>query len=174
MASVAGISSLSDLIGVVKTQTEALASLPMTLVNLTSALRNLTEVVTKAGETVSAVNRVVLRVDALLEEIEPQARELITEMKPGLHKVATIINDPVMDEIPGTLASINRDIMPIVKAMADTQAKVAGIAATTDRMMGLLDDLQDRVSHLPGANLLVRGRNRRTSTELASGESSPS
>lgn len=154
----AGIPGLSDLIGVVRTQTEALASLPMTLVNLTTALRGLTDVITKAGETVAAVNRTVLRADSLLAELEQPLRELA----PGMQKVAVIITDPVIDEIPTTLAALNRDILPIMRAMAETQAKVAGIAATTDRMMGLLDDVQDRLSHLPGAGLISRRAQRRT------------
>ena len=159
---------MSDLVALVKVQTEALASLPMTLVNLTSALRGLTEVVIKAGETVSAVNRVVVRTDALLEELEGPLRELAGELQgplmalgPGLQRVSVIINDPVMDEIPKTLTALNRDILPIMRAMAETQSKVAGIAATTDRMMSLVDDMQQRISHLPGANLLAR-RTKRT------------
>lgn len=161
----AGIPGVSDLIQVVKTQTEALASLPMTLVNLTQALRSLTDVVSKAGETVGAVNRVVMRADSLLAELEQPMRDLA----PGMTKVAVIINDPVIDEIPTTLAALNRDILPIMRAMAETQAKVAGIAATTDRMMGLLDDVQERLSHLPGANLLSRrAQQRRTAAPLAS------
>lgn len=165
----AGIPGVSDLIALVKVQTEALASLPMTLVNLTSALRSLTEVVVKAGDTVAAVNRVVLRTDALLEEMEPPLRQLAEELAgplmalgPGLQRISVVINDPVMDEIPKTLAALNRDILPIMRAMAETQSKVAGIAATTDRMMALVDDVQQRVSNLPGANLLSRRTKRGT------------
>lgn len=164
----AGIPGLSDLVALIKVQTEALASLPLTLVNLTNALRGLTEVVVKASETVSAVNRVVLRTDALLEELEGPLREIASELQgplkamgPGLQRVSVIINDPVMDEIPKTLTALNRDILPIMRAMAETQSKVAGIAATTDRMMSLVDDMQQRISHLPGANLLAR-RTKRT------------
>lgn len=164
----AGIPGVSDLIGIIKVQTEALASLPMTLVQLTQALKGLTDVVTKAGETVAAVNRTVVRADSLLAELEQPLRDLA----PGMQKVAVIITDPVVDEIPNTLKALNRDILPIMKAMADTQAKVAGIAATTDRMMGLLDDVQERLSHLPGANLLSRrAAQRRSAAPLASSPS---
>lgn len=152
LSSMPRLPSLSDLVRVLQAQTEALASLPSTMMSLNKSVRGMIEVVAQAGETAAAVQRLTRKLELLVDTLDEPVRALA----PGLRKVAVILESDVIDEIPGTLALVNSEILPILKALADTQAKVAGIAGTTDRMMSMIDDVQARVATLPGAGMLAR------------------
>lgn len=152
LPSIPGLPSLSDLVRVLSAQTEALAALPATLLSLNKSVRGMIEVVGQAGETATAVARLTRKLEALVDTLEEPVRALA----PGLRKVAVILDSEVIEEIPATLALVNSEILPILRALAETQAKVAGIAGTTDRMMSMIDDVQARVATLPGAGMLAR------------------
>lgn len=143
----------ADVLRLLQAQTEALAALPGTLVSLNRSIRALARAVEHAGETIDTVHRVANRADALLAELD----EPLREMGPALRRAAALLNDPAVEKLPETLDRLN-DIAPIIQGLTDTQAKVATIAASTERIMAFADDTTMRLQSLPGASLLRRPR----------------
>ncbi len=139
---------------VVQMQTEAIAALPGAISSLTGAVRSLQEVVVSSRDTLLALNRMVLRVDSLLTELEPPLRALA----PGMQRIAAVLDDPIMDVIPGTLRQIQADVLPVLRTLADTHERVAFIAGSTERIMTFVDETSRTIAGLPGAALLGRRR----------------
>lgn len=133
----------TDLLAALQAQTEALAQLPGTVLALNRAVRDLAAAVGQARETFQSLNRLALRADRLLDDLEEPVAELI----PGLRRAAVVLNDPVVDEIPETLRRMQTDVLPVVRGLRETQDRIAGIAAATDRLTGF-----------PGASGLFFGR----------------
>ena len=150
----ARLPGIGDLIGVVQAQTEALAALPHTLSTLNRSVRGLADAVTQARDAVAAVQRLAVRADALFAELEEPVRELA----PGLRRLAAVLDDPVIDELPDTMRTMQADVLPVLRQFRETQEKIAGIAATTDQVMAMVDETGRRLSALPGASLLSRRR----------------
>ena len=84
--------------------------------------------------------RVVRRVDSLLDDLEQPLRDLA----PGLEKLARTLEGDEIDFI--------------VRGVGETQRQVAAIAATTGRIMSLIDDVGTRMASLPMAPLLAARR----------------
>ena len=99
----------------------------------TRALLSVPDAVRAVVDLARDAHRVVRRVDDLLDELEGPLRDLA----PGLAKLATAL-----------------ELVP------DTQAQVAQIAATTNRIMGLIDDVGNRMASLPVPALLGVRRSR--------------
>ncbi len=114
----------TDVLKLGRAQAEAVLALPGLLVSLTQQVRLLTE-------SLSAVQRMAIRAEALLDELEP-----------GIRRVAAVLDDPVVDEIPATLREIQGNVLPVVRQLRDTQARIATIADATARL-----------SSIPGAAL---------------------
>ena len=98
----------------------------------TQALLAVPDAVRAVVDLARDAQRVVRRIDDLLDELEGPLRDLV----PGLRTLATSL-----ERVP------------------ETQAQVAAIAATTGRIMGIIDDVGTRMSTFPGAPLLS-GRRR--------------
>lgn len=143
---------VSDLLGLLQQQSEALAALPATLVSLQRAVRGLSKSLEASRETITAVNRLVLRLDRLMDELEEPVRALA----PGLNRLAAVLDDPIVGELPATLRELQADVLPVVRNLRETQAKVASIASSTERITTLVDDVGERIGTLPGASLLRR------------------
>ena len=141
-------------LGMVQAQAEALAALPGAIHSLGSAVRSLAETATEAREAVARVNRVAAQVEGVLGELHEPLRELA----PGLRTLATVLRDPVVATVPETLAQVQRDILPVLRALADTNERVAVIAGSTERLMAFVDDTGRTLAGLPGAALLARRR----------------
>jgi ABC-type transporter Mla subunit MlaD len=141
-------------LGVVQTQAEALAALPGAVQSLGSAVRNLAETAAEAREAVSRVNRLAAQVEGVLGELEKPLKELA----PGLRTLAAVLQDPVVATVPETLSQVQRDILPVLRALADTNERVAVIAGSTERLMAFVDDTGRTLAGLPGAALLARRR----------------
>ncbi len=122
-------------------QAEAVLALPGLLVSLTQQVRLLTE-------SLSAVQRMAIRAEALLDDLEP-----------GIRRVAAVLDDPVVDEIPETLREIQANVLPVVRQLRDTQARIATIADATTRL-----------TSIPGAAALF-GARRRPPEPLGGGRS---
>ena len=99
----------------------------------TQALLAVPEAVRAVVDLARDAHRVVLRIDDILDELEGPLRDLA----PGLTKLAQSL-----ERVP------------------ETQAQVAAIAATTGRIMGMIDDVGTRMTSFPGADLF--GSRRRT------------
>ncbi|MCW2779385.1 MAG: hypothetical protein JWN17_3110 [Frankiales bacterium] len=124
-------------------QTEALAQLPDVVGKIDRAVRGLGETVQQARDTIAAVQRLTARMDGIVAELEEPLRELA----PGLRKLAVVLDDEVVSDLPQTLRTIQSDVLPVIRTLADTHDKV-------DRLMGLMDAF----GGLPGAGLLGRRR----------------
>ena len=151
MARIPGIDSL---LGLLQTQTEALAQLPAAVASLTAAVRSLGEVVHTARDTAQTVNRLATRLDSLVEELEEPLRALA----PGLRRLAVVLDDPIVESLPDTLAKVQADVLPVLRTLADTHERVAFIAGQTERIMTFVDDTSRTFAQLPGAALLGRRR----------------
>jgi hypothetical protein len=130
----------------------ALAALPHTVTALTGAVRSLGETVGAARETLVAVQRLVVRLDALVDELEEPVRDLA----PGFRRVAVVLDDPVVEELPETLRKVQDDVLPVLRTLADTHERVAFIAGSTERIMAFVDDTSRTIAGIPGAALLGR------------------
>ncbi len=99
-------------------------------------VRSATTLVAEARETVQAYHRLARRADALITDLEEPLRELA----PGLRRLATVLDDPLVDDLPSTLRQVQHDLLPVLRTLADTHERVAFVAG------------------LPGAALLGRRR----------------
>jgi ABC-type transporter Mla subunit MlaD len=149
---VARIPGVDGVFAVLQAQTEALAALPGTVNALTGAVRGLADVVHQSRETLAAVNRLAVRMDALVEELEEPLRALA----PGLTRLAVVLDDPIVDDVPETLRKVQQDVLPVLRTLADTHERVAFIAGSTERIMTFVDETGRTLAGIPGAALLGR------------------
>jgi ABC-type transporter Mla subunit MlaD len=149
---VARIPGIDGAFSILQAQTEALAQLPAAVTALTGAVRGLGETVQSARETLAAVQRLAVRLDALVEEMEEPVRALA----PGLARLAVVLDDPVIDELPDTLRKVQADVLPVLRTLADTHERVAFIAGSTERIMTFVDETSRTIAGIPGAALLGR------------------
>jgi hypothetical protein len=148
MAKLPGIDGVfAGVAGILQAQTEALAALPATVTALTGAVRGL-------AETVQAMNRMVGRLDGIVSELE----EPLKALAPGMARLAVVLDDPVIEELPATLKQVQADILPVLRTLADTHERVAFIAGSTERIMTFVDETSRTIAGLPGAALLGRRR----------------
>jgi hypothetical protein len=54
---------------------------------------------------------------------------LVDELTPGLHRVAEVLDDPVMSTLPEALTQVRRDLLPVLRTIADTNERIAGLAS---------------------------------------------
>jgi ABC-type transporter Mla subunit MlaD len=155
VAKIPGLDSvMTGVVSVLQAQTEALAALPGAVQSLSASVKNLADVTAGAKETVLAVNRLVLRMDSILAELE----EPLKALAPGMRTVAAVLEDPAVQTVPETLAQVQKDILPVLRTLADTNERVAFIAGQTERIMAFVDDTGRTIAGLPGAALLGRRR----------------
>ena len=150
----ARIPGMDGVLGLLQSQTDALAQLPATVASLTAAVRGLGDVVSNARDTVQTVHRLATRLDSLVEELEGPLRALA----PGLARLAVVLDDPVVESLPDTLAKVQADVLPVLRTLADTHERVAFIAGQTERIITFVDETSRTLAHLPGAALLGRRR----------------
>jgi ABC-type transporter Mla subunit MlaD len=123
------IPGLSELVGILQTQTEALAQLPRTLSDLNGTVRELTEATTRARDTIAAAQRIADRLEGLVEEFEEPVRAL----RPGIERVGKVLDDPAVDTVPDTLRQINEDLMPLIHGLRQAQSRVGSVAGMLRR-----------------------------------------
>ena len=150
----ARIPGIDGLFAALQAQTESMAALPAAVNALQGAVRSLGEVVGEARETLSAVHRLAVRVDRIAEELEEPLRAL----KPGLERLAVVLEDPAVEQLPDTLRKVQSDVLPVLQTLADTHARVAFIAGSTERIMSFVEDTSRTFGAIPGAALLGRRR----------------
>jgi hypothetical protein len=138
---VARIPGIDSVFSILQAQTEALAQLPAAVTSLTGAVRNL-----------GAVQRLAVRLDSLVEDLEEPVRALA----PGLSRLAIVLDDPVVEELPDTLRKVQADVLPVLRTLADTHERVAFIAGSTERIMTFVDETSRTIAGIPGAALLGR------------------
>jgi ABC-type transporter Mla subunit MlaD len=97
------------------------------------------------NDALERFNQTVGRLDKAVSQIESATRTLTGP----LEKVTAALDPKALREIPEVLDAVRREAVPALRAAADTQAQVARLQATIDRVIGLLADL-------PGAGVLRR------------------
>ncbi|MGZ6827940.1 MAG: hypothetical protein ACXVGH_14235 [Mycobacteriales bacterium] len=153
MAKIPGVDSVvGGVLSVLQAQTEALAALPGAVQALSAAVQNLAAATAEARDTISTAGRVMHRVDAITAELE----EPLKALAPGMTRLAAVLDDPVIGSVPETLAQVQRDILPVLRSLADTHEKVAFIAGSTERIMAFVDETGRTIAGIPGAALLGR------------------
>jgi hypothetical protein len=146
MAKLPGIDSVfNGVLSVLQAQTKALAALPATVASLSASVRGL-------GETVQRMNQMLIRIDGIVTELE----EPLKALAPGMQRMAAVLDDPMIEEIPETLKQVQADILPVLRTLADTHERVAFIAGSTERIMTFVDETSRTIAGLPGAALLGR------------------
>jgi ABC-type transporter Mla subunit MlaD len=130
------IPGLSELLGLLQTQTEALAQLPRTLSDLQGTVRELTEATTMARDTIASAQRIAERLEDLVEELEEPVRAL----KPGIERVGRVLDDPVVDTVPDTLRRIQEDLVPLIHGLRVAQERVGSVTGLLRRRPRSDDD----------------------------------
>ncbi len=136
------IPGVPDLMALLRAQTEALLELPATVAALQRSVRALAEVVATGSETLLVVQRLALRVDRIVDELEAP----VLALAPGLRRAAVALDDPIVGTIPDTVRVLQAEVMPLLRAMNETQA---------------------RLQALPGASLLGSLTGRRVAADTA-------
>ncbi len=106
----------TDVFKAAQAQTEAVLALPGLLIMLTQQVRALTE-------SLAALQRLAIRVDSIVDDLEP-----------GLHRLAVALDNPAVDGIPETFRQISENALPMIRQLRDTQARIATIADSTQRL----------------------------------------
>lgn len=114
---------LSDITGLLRAQTEALIELPATIASLQRAVRALADTVAVGAETLLIVQKLALRIDRLVDEIEAP----VLALAPGLRRTAVVLDDPIMETIPDTVRRLQTEAMPLLRAISETQARLAAL-----------------------------------------------
>jgi len=123
------IPGLTELLGLLQTQTEALAQLPRTLSDLNGTVRELTQATTMARETIESAQRIAERLEDLVEELEEPVRAL----RPGIERVGRVLDDPAVDTVPETLRRINEDLMPLIHGLRQAQTRMGSVTGILRR-----------------------------------------
>lgn len=123
------IPGLSELLGILQTQTEALSQLPRTLSDLNGTVRELTQATTMARDTIASAQRIAERLEDLVNELEEPVRAL----RPGIERVGKVLDDPAVDTVPDTLRRINEDLLPLIHGLRTAQTRVGSVAGLLRR-----------------------------------------
>lgn len=123
------IPGLGELISLLQTQTEALAQLPRMLSDLNGTVRELTEAATMARDTITSAQQIAERLETLVDELEEPVRAL----RPGLERVARVLDDPAVDTVPETLRRIHDDLMPLIHGLRQAQTRVGSVTGLLRR-----------------------------------------
>jgi ABC-type transporter Mla subunit MlaD len=123
------IPGLSELLGILQTQTEALSQLPRTLSDLNGTVRELTVATTMARDTIASAQRIAERLEELVDELEEPVRAL----RPGIERVGKVLDDPAVDTVPDTLRRINEDLLPLIHGLRQAQARVGSVTGLLRR-----------------------------------------
>jgi ABC-type transporter Mla subunit MlaD len=153
VAKIPGVDSfVGGVLAVLQAQTEALAALPGAVQSLSAAVKNLADATAGAKDTIQTLNRLATRIEGIVEELE----EPLKALAPGMTRMAAVLDDPVVSTVPETLAQVQRDILPVLRTLADTNERVAFIAGSTERIMAFVDETGRTIAGIPGAALLAR------------------
>jgi uncharacterized protein Yka (UPF0111/DUF47 family) len=122
--------SAADLLRIAQLQTELMTELPETIAELTRAARSLAEsvdsvkdTVASAQDTVASASSVVARVEAVVNELEAPVQAL----RPGLRRVAEVLDAPVVQRLPEFLESVEDAVLPVTRAAERIRARLAWI-----------------------------------------------
>jgi hypothetical protein len=133
-------------------QAHALADLPRILLDLNRSVLGLIEALGSARDTLARVGDVTARMERVAAELE----EPIMALRPGIERLARVLDNDAVDTLPDTLRSINEDVLPLLQGLRDTQNRVNSLATV-----------------LPGASLLFSRRPRASGERTVNGAAEP-
>ena len=148
------VPTVNDLVKLTTDQIEALSQLPSSIVLLNQTL-------TGFAQTVGRLDKLVKRMDRLTEPLE----EPLAALAPRLEALIPLLDEELMSSLPEVLDSVRRNAIPALEVFGQTQAQVASIAQSVDRLMHLMDDTLLRLQDLPGVGLVNRLRGGATTSE---------
>jgi ABC-type transporter Mla subunit MlaD len=119
------VPGLTELLTQIQAQTDALKQLPVTVADLTRAILDLTDVMNATRETVASAQRVSEHLERAIAELDEPVRAL----RPGLERVAKVLDDPAVDTVPETLRRLQDSVVPLVEGLRQSQARLENIAA---------------------------------------------
>jgi hypothetical protein len=139
--------TVSDVIRVSNEQVEALVALPGSIALLNRSLANF-------AQTVTRLDQLVRRLDRLTEPLEAP----LTALAPRLNALVPLLDEDLIGSLPAVLDSVQRNAVPALELIGQTQSQVASIASSVERLMTIMDDGFSRLQELPGAALVSRLR----------------
>jgi hypothetical protein len=156
------IPTVGDVVSFGTGTVEAIAGLPDSIALLNRSLASF-------AQTVSRLDKLAKRLDRLTEPLE----EPLTLLAPRLQALVPLLDDEIMRELPVVLDSVRRNAVPALEVIGQTQAQVASIAESVERLMQLMDDAFVRLQELPGAGLVSRLRGERPPRTAATAPRDP-
>jgi hypothetical protein len=119
VAKIPGLDSVTTgVLSLLQAQTAALQALPGAVAELSAAERNHADATAGAREAVQTMNRLASKCEALVDELTP-----------GLQRVAVVLDDPVISTVPEVLTQARRDLLPVLRTIADTNERIASLAS---------------------------------------------
>lgn len=112
----------------------ALVELPRTLLDLNRSIQALIEALTSARDTLASASEVAARMERVAEEFE----EPVMALRPGLERLARVLDDDAVDTLPDTLRRINEDVLPLLQGLRETQSRVNAVASIMPGAASLL------------------------------------
>jgi ABC-type transporter Mla subunit MlaD len=118
------VPGIGDVAKLMQAQSELLSELPSTVADLQRTVRGLSEALAATRETATSAQRVSARLEEILDEIEEPVRSL----RPGIERLAVVLDDPVIDRIPAIIAMIEQIVTPIANGRQRLQSGTARLA----------------------------------------------
>jgi hypothetical protein len=141
------IPTVNDVIRAGAEQVTALAALPGTLVQLNRSLASL-------ADTAARLDQLVRRLDRLTAPLEAP----LAALAPRLEALVPLLDEDLIRSLPALLDSLRRNAVPTLELMGQTQAHVAAITSSMERLTSMMDEGLTRLQDLPGAALVSRLR----------------
>jgi ABC-type transporter Mla subunit MlaD len=121
---------LGELLALMQTQAESLAELPAMVTELNRAVGGLSEVLAATKQATASADRTTARVERMLDELEGP----ILSLRPGIERVARVLDDPAIDRIPMTIEIIESTVLPIVEGVQRTRSRYRAAKARARAM----------------------------------------
>jgi ABC-type transporter Mla subunit MlaD len=123
----------------------ALLEVPRTLLDLNRSILTLIDALTMARETLLSASEVAARVERVAEELE----EPLLALRPGIERLARVLDDEAVDTLPDTLRRINEDVLPLLAGLRETQNRVNAVASIMPGAASLLFARRGRPADTP-------------------------
>jgi hypothetical protein len=123
----------------------ALIEIPRTLLDLNRSILSLIDAVTMARETLTSAADVAARMERVAQELE----EPMMALRPGIERLARVLDDEAVETLPDTLRRINEDVLPLLAGLRETQSRVNAVASI---MPGAASMLFARRGRPPGGD----------------------
>jgi hypothetical protein len=134
VAALPRLPGLSQAVALVAAPARALVQIPRTLLDLNRSVLSLIEALTMARETLASASEVAARVERVAEELE----EPLVALRPGLERLARVLDDDAVDTLPDTIRRINADVLPLLSGLRETQSRVNAVAGIMPGAASLL------------------------------------